>query len=165
MEVIPQGIDPDWHESHLLIQVMDIGPVPRGELFNRVRERQREKVVLGEKGITHSRRAYKYWLDDLMDNQNAADETPQEDSLVDDGSLDMGIVAGIMYALREKKTRIKAAHVGDVGFEFLEQLRRTFIEIGKLFGTGIYSRYREKLPNLGQAYEEIDRVLDEARQG
>jgi len=71
MAVIPQGIDADWHESHLLIQVMNIGPVPRRDLFNRVRERQREKVVLGEKGITHSRRAYKYWLDDLIDNQIA----------------------------------------------------------------------------------------------
>jgi hypothetical protein len=44
MEVIPQGIDPDWHESHLLIQVMNIGPVPRKELFNRVREQQSKKV-------------------------------------------------------------------------------------------------------------------------
>ncbi|MGB6873722.1 MAG: hypothetical protein WBE46_06265 [Dehalococcoidia bacterium] len=71
MAVIPQGIDADWHESHLRIQVMNIGPVPRKELFNRVREQQGKKVVLGEKGITHSRRAYKYWLDDLIDNQIA----------------------------------------------------------------------------------------------
>jgi len=77
MAVIPQGIDADWHESHLLIQVMNIGPVPRKELFNRVREQQGKKVVLGEKGITHSRRAYKYWLDDLIDNQIAIESEGQ----------------------------------------------------------------------------------------
>ena len=99
------------------------------------------------------------------DNRNAVDETPQEHSLADDGSLDKGIIAGIMYELREKKTKIGAVHIGDVHFEFAEQLSRTFIEIGKLFGTGTYSRYCEKLPNLGQAYEEIDRVLAEVSQG
>ena len=99
------------------------------------------------------------------DSRNEADETPQEGSLVRAGSLDKGIVAGIMCALKDKKTRIKAAHVGNVGLEFQEQLRRTFIEIGKLFGTSIYSRYCQNLPNLGRAYEEIARVLAEARQG
>ena len=60
--LITQGIDPDWHESHLLIQLMNIGPMPRKELFDRVREEQSKKKVLGEEGITHSRSAYVYWL-------------------------------------------------------------------------------------------------------
>jgi len=99
------------------------------------------------------------------DDSSEAHTAPQEGSLVDDGSLDVGIVAGIMYARREKKTKIRAVHIADVDFEFVEQLRRTFIEIGKLFGASIYSRYFQKLPNLGIAYEEIDHVLGEVGQG
>jgi len=60
--VMTPPIDPDWHESHLLIQLMNIGPVPRKELFNRVHDEQSKKKVLGEVGITHSRSAYLYWL-------------------------------------------------------------------------------------------------------
>ena len=99
------------------------------------------------------------------DSQNTSDETLKEDSLVDDGSLDKGIIAGIMCALREKKTKMRAAHIGDAHFEFLEQLRRVHIEIGKLFPTSVYSGYGTKLPNLGQAYHEIGDLLDEVKQG
>lgn len=60
--VMTPPIDPDWHESHLLIQLMNVSPMPRKELFNRVREEQSKKMVLGEVGITHSRSAYAYWL-------------------------------------------------------------------------------------------------------
>lgn len=97
-------------------------------------------------------------------DQNKPDETPQEDSLVDDGSLDNGIVAGIMYALREKKTKIKASHIGDFHFEFMEQLKRVHTEIGKLFPTSVYSRYCERLPALGQTYYEIGDLLDAVKQ-
>jgi Zn ribbon nucleic-acid-binding protein len=66
-----QCIDPDWHESNLLIQLMKGGSMPRKELFNRVREEQRKKKVLGEEGITHSKSAYAYWLRNLMADQIA----------------------------------------------------------------------------------------------
>jgi hypothetical protein len=36
--------------------------MPRKELFNRVREEQSKKKVLGEVGITHPKRDYLYWL-------------------------------------------------------------------------------------------------------
>jgi hypothetical protein len=77
MMVITQGIDPDWHESHLLIQVLNIGPMPRKELFNRVREQQRKKTVLGEKGWTHSRSAYVYWLKRFIEYQIAIESEGQ----------------------------------------------------------------------------------------
>jgi hypothetical protein len=98
-------------------------------------------------------------------DRSETDKTRQRDSLIDDGSLDVGIIAGIMYRLREIKTKTKAAYLGDAHYEFLEQLRRTSIEIGKLFGTRMYSKYHENLPSLGQAYEETDRLLDEVSPG
>ena len=69
--LITQGIDPDWHESHLLIQLMNIGPMPRKELFNRVHEEQSKKKVLGEVGITHPKRDYLYWLRNHIADQIA----------------------------------------------------------------------------------------------
>ena len=75
--VITQDIDPDWHESHLLIQLMNIGPMPRKELFNRVREEQSKKKVLGEEGITHSESGYKYWLRKLIAAQIAIESEGQ----------------------------------------------------------------------------------------
>jgi hypothetical protein len=71
MTVITQRIDPDWHESHLLIQCMNSSSVPRKDLFKCVREQQKEKDVLGERGTTHSDRAYVYWLKSLMKDQIA----------------------------------------------------------------------------------------------
>ena len=62
MEAISVAVDPEWHESLILIQVMNARRVPRRELFNLVREQQSKKKVLGEEGITHSRSAYVYWL-------------------------------------------------------------------------------------------------------
>lgn len=77
MALITQGIDPDWHESHLLIQLMNIGPMPRKELFNRVREEQSKRKVLGEEGITHSKSAYTYWLRKLIAHQIAIESEGQ----------------------------------------------------------------------------------------
>lgn len=64
--VMPPPMDPDWHESHLLIQVMDLGPIPRTELFRHIRQEQSKKKVLGEEGFTHSKSAYIYWLKRLI---------------------------------------------------------------------------------------------------
>ncbi len=75
--LITQGIDPDWHESYLLIQLMNIGPMPRRELFNRVREEQSKKKVLGEEGITHSKSAYIYWLRNQIADQIAIESEGQ----------------------------------------------------------------------------------------
>jgi len=47
--------------------------MPRKELFNRVREEQSKKKVLGEEGITHSRSAYTYWLRKLIAAQIAVE--------------------------------------------------------------------------------------------
>ena len=69
--LITQGIDPDWHESHLLIQLMNIGSMPRKELFNRIHEEQSKKIVFGEKDITHGISAYKYWLRRYIEDQIA----------------------------------------------------------------------------------------------
>lgn len=77
MEVITQGIDPDWHESNLLIQVMHTGPMPRKELLNRVRQLQSEKKVLGQEGITHSKSAYVYWLKQHIDHHVAVEREGQ----------------------------------------------------------------------------------------
>ncbi len=73
MEVTSLGVDPEWHESLLLIQVMNTRPVPRRELFNLVREQQSKKKVLGAQGITHSRSAYAYWLNDHIDYRIAVE--------------------------------------------------------------------------------------------
>jgi hypothetical protein len=71
MAVITRRIDPDWHESRLIIQLLNRGAMLKTELLKRVREEQKEKSVLGEKGITHSDRAYEYWLKKLIDRQIA----------------------------------------------------------------------------------------------
>jgi hypothetical protein len=68
-----QCLDPDWHESNLLIQLMNGGSLPRKELLNRVREEQSKKKVLGEVGITHSKSAYAYWLRHLIADQVAVE--------------------------------------------------------------------------------------------
>ncbi|MEE8636642.1 MAG: hypothetical protein V3T04_00720, partial [Dehalococcoidia bacterium] len=75
--LITQGFDPDWHESHLLIQLMNTGPMPRKELFNRVHEEQSKKKVLGEEGITHPRRDYLYWLKKYIAHQIAIESEGQ----------------------------------------------------------------------------------------
>lgn len=74
---ITEGIDPDWHESHVLIQLMNIGPMPRKELFNRVHEEQSKKKVLGEVGITHPKRGYLYWLKNHITDQIAIESEGQ----------------------------------------------------------------------------------------
>ena len=68
---ITGGIDPDWHESHLLIQLMNVSSTPRKELFNRVHEEQSKKMVFGEVGITHPKRGYLYWLRNHIADQIA----------------------------------------------------------------------------------------------
>lgn len=73
MTLVGVLLDPNWHESHLLIQIMNTGSLPRKELLNRVREEQSKIEVLGEVGITQSRSAYVYWL-----KQHTADRIATE---------------------------------------------------------------------------------------
>lgn len=77
MGIVGVRVDPNWHESHLLIQLMNTGRMPRKELFNRVREEQSKIKVLGEEGITHSKSAYTYWLRNLMADQVATESEGQ----------------------------------------------------------------------------------------
>ena len=62
MVVIKGHIDPYWHESHLMILILSRAPLRKEVLFEKVREEQKKRTVLGEKEITHSRSAYNYWL-------------------------------------------------------------------------------------------------------
>ena len=55
-------IDPYWHEKHLLILTLKNRSMRKHELFDEVAEEQKKRIVLGEKGVTHSRRNYKRWV-------------------------------------------------------------------------------------------------------
>lgn len=77
MAVIKHGIDPSWHESHLLIEVLNRGFMPKKQLFKQIREQQKEKIVLGQKRITHSDSAYRYWLKSHIEHQIAIEKGEQ----------------------------------------------------------------------------------------
>lgn len=63
MAIIKGTIDPHWHESNLLIALLNkCGPMQKSELFECIREQQKAMFVLGEKGVTHSKSAYRYWV-------------------------------------------------------------------------------------------------------
>lgn len=62
MAIIQGEIDPYWHESHLIILILNKGPLPKGELLKNIRQEQKKRTVLGEKDTAHSKSAYYYWL-------------------------------------------------------------------------------------------------------
>ena len=65
MTVIKGNIDPYWHERHLIILILNKGSLVKDELFVKIREEQKERTILGEKGVTHSESAYRYWVKSL----------------------------------------------------------------------------------------------------
>jgi hypothetical protein len=77
MAVIKHGIEPGWHEIHLLIEVLNRGFMPKKQLFKHIREQQKEKIVLGERRITHSDSAYRYWLKSHIEHQLAIEKEEQ----------------------------------------------------------------------------------------
>jgi len=62
MAVIKGNIDPYWHESNLIILMLNKGSLQKDELFGKIREEQKERAVFGEKGQTHTESAYRYWV-------------------------------------------------------------------------------------------------------
>jgi hypothetical protein len=85
------------------------------------------------------------------------------DAIVDDvGNLDRSIVEGIMCFLRDKKTASPAriSLEDDVEEEFFQRLTRAFTEMGKVFGSGIFLKHRDKLPVFCQAYLEVGDFLE-----
>jgi len=82
MTVIKGKVDPYWHESHLIILVLNKHPLRKEELFEELRVQQRRRIVLGEKEIIHSKSAYKYWVKNLKNQRviteygNMLDLTP-----------------------------------------------------------------------------------------
>jgi hypothetical protein len=62
MPIIKGHIDPYWHESHIMILLLNKGPMRKRDLFDAIRKEQRQRIVLGEKGMTHSLSAYNYWV-------------------------------------------------------------------------------------------------------
>jgi len=92
---------------------------------------------------------------------DSTQEVP-EDAIVDDGSLDNGIIEGIMCFLREKKAETwdKADYLSDRKSEFMEQLRRTQAEIIKILDHSLYGNYSDDLPALRIAGLQIVDVLE-----
>lgn len=84
-----------------------------------------------------------------------------KNTMVDDGSLDKGIIEGIMYFLRGKKAEARSTldSTANKELEFTEQLKRTFIEIRKVFDCSAYSKYIDKLPDLSKAYLQMSDLL------
>ena len=62
MAVIKGHIDPYWHESNLIILTLNKGPLRKDELFGKIREEQKKRIVFGEKEQTHTESAYRYWV-------------------------------------------------------------------------------------------------------
>ena len=62
MAIIKGYIDPYWHESGLIILILNRCALRKDELFEQIAQEQRKRIVLGEKEITHSKSAYRYWL-------------------------------------------------------------------------------------------------------
>lgn len=62
MAVIKGYIDPFWHEEHLTILILNQGALEKPHLFERLAWEQASKFVLGERQITHSTSAYRYWI-------------------------------------------------------------------------------------------------------
>ena len=62
MAVIKGRIDTYWHESHLILLILNKYPLRKDELFKIIRHEQKKRTVLGERGISHSKSAYNYWV-------------------------------------------------------------------------------------------------------
>jgi hypothetical protein len=62
MAKIKGEIDPYWHESYLIILILNKGLISKDELFKKIRQEQKRRTVLGEKETAHSKSAYHYWL-------------------------------------------------------------------------------------------------------
>lgn len=62
MAIIKGYIDPYWHESYLMILILNQGHLKKNELFEKITQEQKKRTVLGEKEVTHSESAYRYWL-------------------------------------------------------------------------------------------------------
>jgi len=60
-------VDPYWHERHLMVLILNRGSMCKPELFDRVREEQKKRTVLGEKRQTHSRCNYDRWVERRKD--------------------------------------------------------------------------------------------------
>lgn len=67
MAKIKGYVDPYWHETYLMVLILNRGSMRKSELFDRVREEQKKRIVLGEKGQTHSRRNYDRWVERRKD--------------------------------------------------------------------------------------------------
>ena len=62
MTIVKGYIDTYWHERHLMILVLNRGPMRKNQLFDEIRGEQRKRMVLGEKEVAHSKSAYNYWV-------------------------------------------------------------------------------------------------------
>jgi hypothetical protein len=62
MAVIKGEVDPNWHERELIPILLATRPLQKNDLLNRLEEEQKNKIVFGEEGRTHSRSAYRYWI-------------------------------------------------------------------------------------------------------
>jgi hypothetical protein len=65
MAKIKGWADPYWHEKNLIILILNKGALRKKELFEKIREEQRNRIVFGEKGQTHSKDNYDKWLKSL----------------------------------------------------------------------------------------------------
>lgn len=85
-----------------------------------------------------------------------------EGNIVDDGSLDKGIIEGIMCFLREKKaeTQNRADYSADRKSEFIEQLRRANAEIIKVLDHSLYGEHFNDLSALRVAGLQIIDMLE-----
>ena len=85
-----------------------------------------------------------------------------EDAIVEDGSLDKGIIEGIMCFLQEKRaeTQDKADYSTDQKSEFMEQLRRANAEIIKVLNHSLYGGHFNDLSALRVAGLQIIDMLE-----
>ncbi len=78
-----------------------------------------------------------------------------EGTMGNDGSLDRGIIEGIMRFLRKKKVQERRTAAVSEESEFTERLNRIFIEMGGVLSGGTFSKHFGKLPSFRDAYMEI----------
>lgn len=62
MVIVKGKINSFWHEKQLIVLILNKGSLPKNELFRKIRQEQKKRTVLGEKGIVHLKSAYEYWL-------------------------------------------------------------------------------------------------------
>lgn len=49
MAIVKGNTDPYWHESKLIILILNKGSLQKDELFGKIREEQKKRTVFGEK--------------------------------------------------------------------------------------------------------------------